>query len=167
MKRRVTFDDWWAERTAANPELRRAEAAEFRRPPRRKLDVICDENLEEEIKRGIRAMGSFRVVELPAGTSDRQLWHQAQQSRRCLITADQDFWSDILYPIERSPGLVLLRGASAADRLAALTRWWDENEIQQFIGWLDGEGLFGWKWRASPDGALGKFVDGDMIVEVT
>jgi hypothetical protein len=30
----------------------------------------------------------------------------------------------------------------------------------------DGEGLPGW-WRASPDGALGKFVDGDMIVEVT
>jgi predicted nuclease of predicted toxin-antitoxin system len=167
MKRRVTFDDWWAERTATDPELRRADSAKLRKPPRRKLDVICDENLEEEVKREIGAMGSFRIDELPAGTPDHRLWDQAQQRRKCLITADQDFWNDILYPIERSPGLVLLRGASAAERAATLRRWWDENEMQQFISWLDGEGLFGWKWRASPDGALGKFVDGPMIVEVT
>ena len=53
------------------------------------------------------------------GTKDPGLWNQARTSGSILITADLGFWNDRQYPLAQSPGLVIVRGRTADDKIAA------------------------------------------------
>ena len=148
----------------AKPELERDSAGlEGVNPPPRKLDVLVDEDLEIQLVREIRASGHFRVSAMNVGTPDSEVWRDARQRRLCIITADVDFWNDVLYPLEQSPGVIILRGATSAERLAALEQWWKDNDTMVRMG--GAEVVEGRKWRVSRGDVHGKFVDGDAVVE--
>lgn len=92
-------------------------------PPmvRRKLVVLVDEDLSGAVLKWLEGDRRFRVLRLPAGTPDDALWHEARRHRAVLITGNaRDFWSEQRFHIQHCPGLVVLVGKTAAERLRAL-----------------------------------------------
>ena len=59
----------------------------------------------------------FKIEAMPRGVSDSLLWQTARRWRLLLMSADRDFWDDRAYPLRDSPGLFLLAGRTASDRL--------------------------------------------------
>jgi predicted nuclease of predicted toxin-antitoxin system len=127
--RRKSLDEWLEERRARDPNFDRDTLRILaRRPPPRKIPLLCDESLEEELVADLRLVRDFKVVTLPAGRGDDFVWAQARQRGLVLLTADEDLYDDRRYPLRHSPRVIILRGSGTAQRttaLARLTAAWD------------------------------------------
>ena len=122
MPRRQSFDEWHSERLAQNPDFDRETDAMLRiRGPRRKLDLLLDENVAA-LRAELASVKDFRLHMMPAGTPDRKLWAEARRNAWVLLTADSDFWNDGEYPLRLSPGVIVVVGRTVEDRLYALAR---------------------------------------------
>jgi hypothetical protein len=85
--------------------------------PKRKVPLLLDENLEAEFVRDLLTVKDFRVAVGTPGTSDDTLWDEARRSKAILVTSDMDFWDDRRFPIAQSPGVIIVAGRSADDKM--------------------------------------------------
>jgi len=164
LPRRKTFEEWHAEQLARDPAFDRDTDATLRiRGPRRKLDLLIDENLEG-VKAELEGVSDFRVHTLPSTAPDQQLWAVARQKRWVLLTADGDFWNDTTYPLHQSPGVIVLVGRTVENHIfvfARLTVVWD---LVPMIGRFGPGFLESLKARSSRAGIEWKFFDNGCIV---
>ena len=88
---------------------------------RRKLKLMADENVPRSIIDEIVHAGiSIELAHEVHRRDDRDVAALARRRDRVLLTCDGDFWSDREHPIRTSPGVIVLRGSSQADLVAAL-----------------------------------------------
>ena len=162
------MDDFIAELAAHDPHFDRGARrfmAERGRP--RKMPVLCDENLEDDFIATMRDNRKFKVTTMPKGVSDSILWQSAQRRGLVLVTADEDFWDERRYPLRESPGLLLLRGRNAEERLAALVRIITVMDLP-WIYARNPDFLLATKARVSAGGGMFKFLATDgRVVEDT
>ena len=159
-RRSKSVDEWLAEREARDPNFSRDTARMLaRRPPLRKVPLLCDESLEDELVADLRTVRLFKVLTLPTGRGDDFVWAQARQRGLVLLSADEDFYDDRRYPLRESPGAIILRGEGAGERTVALARLsalWDlQGNYARF-----GRGMFiESKTRATPTHIFHRFLD--------
>jgi hypothetical protein len=57
--------------------------------PPRKVPLLCDENIEDELSTSLRENRKFKVTQLPKGTPDHHVWQHAWRKQLVLVTADE------------------------------------------------------------------------------
>ena len=161
-----SFDEWEREQRERDPDWDRF-VREFQkiRGPKRKIPLLLDENMEAEFVCEIRAVKDFRVAVGKPSASDDELWSQARRSEALLVTSDMDFWDDGRFPLAQSPGVIILAGRSAQDKVysfaLAVGRWDIIRSYRILPFWLRGI-----KLKSSREGVHGKYWDGGSVVLV-
>lgn len=166
MPRERSFEEWEQEQRDRDPGWDRfIRDFEKVRGPRRKVRLLLDENLEAEFIAEIRAVGDFRVTVGRPGLKDQALWDQARAMKAILVTTDGDFWDDRKYPLPLSPGVVIVSGQTASEKIytfAVAMGSWDVTESWRKVP----EWMQGIKLRANREGARGKYWDGTSVVRL-
>jgi predicted nuclease of predicted toxin-antitoxin system len=79
---------------------------------RKKWRLYADNNIEKEIVEHLReeAFDVLAVAEDPQlrHRDDEFHYQRARELDRYLLTHDEDFWEDRLFPLRRSPGVIIL-----------------------------------------------------------
>jgi predicted nuclease of predicted toxin-antitoxin system len=160
MPRRKSFDDWHREQVARDPNFDRdTEGILARRGRPRKVPLLCDESIENELIDDLRSVRDFKVTTLGSGASDRAIWQRARQDGLVIVTADEDFWNDRNYPIHASPGVIILRGRNVRERTTALARVSVASELPANYARFASSMLAQSKTRAGSAHILHKFLD--------
>jgi predicted nuclease of predicted toxin-antitoxin system len=159
-----TFDEWEREQRASNPrwdaEIREIERL---RGPRRKVPLLLDANLEEELVDGLNGVRDFRISVAGPREGDEAIWNHARREGRIIVTADEDFWNDRRFPLRDSPGVILLTGRTSEQKAYAfavavvhyqLIEWW-----RKLPGWT-----IAMKIRASSMGTTAKWREGGTTI---
>jgi len=68
---------------------------------------LFDENVDDVIIELFRDRG-MNVHRAERGISDEKVFQQARLERRMLLTHDEDFWDDRRFPLQQSPGVLIL-----------------------------------------------------------
>jgi predicted nuclease of predicted toxin-antitoxin system len=93
------------------PEMTPREVSEFFKIYGKKARFLADENLDPELVHFLRVerWNLKGAVELGLrGHPDENLFALAVKDDRVLFTKDRDFLNDRRYPLQRSPGIVVL-----------------------------------------------------------
>ena len=159
-----SVDEWERERREQDPDWDRfVRQFERIRGPKRKVPLLLDENIEAEFVDELRAVKDFRVAVGKPGASDSDLWNEARRSKAVLVTTDRDFWDDRKFPLAQSPGVIIVSGRSADDKLYSFTlavvRWGIIENWRKVPFWLDGT-----KLKSSREEVNGKHWDGGLVV---
>lgn len=123
-----------------------------------KWRLYADHNIEREIVQYLREDARMDVLWVQEEPKLRQQqddifhYHEARRLRRYLLTYDQDFWDDARFPLNQSPGVIILVRGSEAKYL-----------VHVFEKLLTGFGeviyLDAMKIRLTAEGFTIKFVD--------
>jgi predicted nuclease of predicted toxin-antitoxin system len=159
-----SLDEWEREQRKLDPNWDRSvRAFQKMRGPKRKVPLLIDENIEAELIAELQAVKDFRVSVGRPRASDKQLWNEARHTRAILVTADMDFWDDRKFPLAQSPGVIIVSGRSADDKLYSLTLAmveWDIVENWRRVPFF----LDGSKLKSSREEVNGKHWDGTSVV---
>jgi Domain of unknown function (DUF5615) len=164
--KQCSFDEWEREQRERDPDWDRyVREFEKIRGPKRKVPLLLDENLEAEFVRDLLTVKDFRVAVGTPGTSDDTLWDEARRSKAILVTSDMDFWDDRRFPIAQSPGVIIVAGRSADDKMYsfafAVVSWGIIKHWRILPFWLRGI-----KLKSSREGVVGKYWDGGSVISV-
>lgn len=129
-----------------------------------KWRLYADNNIEREIVEHLRHsdMDVLWIAEVPdlrRQQDDVFHYQKARELGRYLLTRDLDFWDDQRYPLQSSPGVIIVNtdDASAAKYLPILLR----KLIQDYSSPLEPLYLDGVKVKLDSDGITLKWVDQD------
>jgi predicted nuclease of predicted toxin-antitoxin system len=161
---RKSFEEWEAEQRARDPNWDRfVKAFQQVRGPKRKVPLLMDENLEADFVAEIQAVDYLRVSVGKAGVSDETVWQHARRIKAVLVTADLDFWDDHRFALQQSPGVIIVAGKSAEEKVDSLATafglWGIAENWRKVPNWLDG-----CKIKASRAGITGKHWDGNTTI---
>lgn len=161
---RKSFEEWEAEQRARDPNWDQfVKNFQRVRGPKRKVPLLLDENLEADFVAEIKAVEYLRVSVARAGAPDEAVWQHAMRIKAVLVTADVDFWDDRKFPLQQSPGVIIISGRSAADKVDSLATafglWAIAEKWRKVPNWLDG-----CKIKASRAGIRGKHWDGNTTI---
>jgi hypothetical protein len=164
MENRKTFDEWHAERLAADPDFDRTTDAMLRlRGPRRKIDFLVDENIAA-LRSELASLKQFRLHNMPEGADDHALWTEARRRLWILLTADGDFWNERFYPLWQSPGVIIVVGRTLEDQVFALARLSVVWDLVRMVGRVGPRFMDGMKARTSRTTIEWKFFDNGTTV---
>jgi predicted nuclease of predicted toxin-antitoxin system len=132
--------------------------------PKRKINVLCDENMEQALLRALCTLRYFRVHTMPRRSDDQAVWREARRRKAAILTSDTgDFWNDRKYPIHLSPAVIVLRGNTAREKMLSPARVmidWDlVTSVQRAPTLLEHR-----KIRASSMGTEAKYWNGEALV---
>src|SRR5262249_8205640 len=162
--RRMTYDEWIQRQRERDPDWDRF-VSEFEkvRGPKPKVPLLFDENMEAEVIAELRAVKDFRLNVGKRGSADQSVWNEARRLKAILVTADMDFWEDRKFPLAQSPGVIIVSGGSAQEKVEALAfavgAWRIVENWRKVPNWLDGT-----KLKAHKSGLSGKHWDGETVV---
>ena len=166
MLKRKSAEQWIAEQRKKYPHFdREIRHIDRIHGPRRKLDFLADECLEDVFVFQIRRLNFVRITRPRRGLDDEALWRLARQQRMVILTGDDsDFWNDRKFPVQASPGVIIVQGRGAVEKARAFARLlaeWDlvKNHRQQGIRYFVGT-----KIKATPEGVYGKLADGGEVI---
>ena len=169
MIKRKTFQQWEAEQRARNPHWDRENRIFARiHGPKRRIHFLSDENIEDDLMAAVgRRRHSFKCSRATPGMDDDAIWRLARRQRRVLLTSDDsDFWNDHKFPVQLSPGLVILRGQSATDKLASFERIIRDWSLVEHYRRVGPEFLYHMKIKGSGSGTYAKWWDGGSLVQL-
>lgn len=72
------------------------------------MKFLTDENVKGRLVKWLQTLG-YNVTMAPKGVRNSQLFELAKQTGQVLISNDKDFLNSALYPIEGTPGRIILR----------------------------------------------------------
>lgn len=132
--------------------------------PKRKVPLLLDENLELDFVAELRSVDYLKISLARPGASDEMIWAEAQRTRQLIVTADEDFWDDHAFPLSKSPGVVILAGRTAEEKIECLAIafaiWQIRANWRRAPYFLDG-----CKLKASTNGVIGKHIfDGQIVL---
>ena len=163
--KRITLERWLELQRAADPQFDRKNE-EFLRisGPRRKVPLLLDENLEAEFVAELRAVDYLKVTVSQPGIPDEAVWAEARKTKHVIVTADEDFWDDHRFPLAQSPGVIIVAGQNAEQKIESLATAFGIWPIRET--WrLAPNFMDGLKLKASSTGVSGKYyVDGEIII---
>jgi predicted nuclease of predicted toxin-antitoxin system len=169
MPRRKSYEQWEREQIARDPKWERdLEAWRKTTGSKRKIGLLLDESLEEEAVSAISALRYFRVSRPKRGADDAKVWDEAKKSHSIIVTGDRsDFWSDRKFPLHQCPGVIILVGKSAFEKLRAFVQALEEWDVIGVGRRSRRKASFSHiKVRATPTGTLGKAWDGSATVDI-
>ena len=138
------------------------------RGPKRKVPIIFDENLKEELVETVRTLKKqFRIIELKKGADDSVIWQEGKRKKAVIVTSDaSDFWNDKKFPFHDAPLVIVLRSSSAEQKLVAFLRAileWNVIENYRRVG---PPGLKRLKIKASSEHTQAKWWNGTSLVTI-
>jgi len=162
--KRITLDQWIDQQRAEDPQFDR-HADEFARftGTKRKVPLLLDENLEAEFVAELQSVEFLKVTISRPGISDEAVWAEARKAKQVIVTGDEDFWDGHRFPLAQSPGVIILAGRDAEQRIDSLATafgvWSIKENWRRAPYFLDGS-----KLKASSTGVSGKhYFDGQVI----
>ena len=72
------------------------------------MKFLADENVKGRLVKYLQSH-DYNVITAPKGVKNSKLFDLARQADRILISNDKDFLSSALYPVEGTPGRIILR----------------------------------------------------------
>ena len=86
-------------------------------PSKSKIDLCLDRNLPSQVMSELRSMSRvFRVVHVSEpNEADDAIYQRAGAETALIVTNDEDFWDDVRFPLRFSPGVIIVKGASAKE----------------------------------------------------
>jgi predicted nuclease of predicted toxin-antitoxin system len=130
-------------------------------PPKRKLSLCVDRDIPETVVQDLRRRRErrFRVTSRAAeNMEDRAVWRMAIAQEAVLLTHDEDFWDDHLYPLRDSPGVLLVKGATESDISLAFGQLLNALPFSELERALPGA-FWHSKIKASMEGYILRFID--------
>ena len=163
--KQITLEQWIAMQRAEDPQFDR-HTDEFSRTtgPKRKVPLLVDENLEAAFVAELRAIDFMKVTVGQSGIPDEAVWATARRSKLVIVTGDEDFWDDRRFPLIQSPGVIIVAGSNAEQRIDSLATafgiWSIKENWRRAPYFLDGS-----KLKASSTGVRGKHhLDGQLVI---
>jgi predicted nuclease of predicted toxin-antitoxin system len=162
--RRITLAEWIEQQRARDPGWDRFVDDFIRaRGPKRKVPLLLDENLEADLAAQLRTVDYLKVTIGWLQASDEMVWGEARRTKQVIVTTDEDFWNDRKYPLAQSPGVIIVAGRSAEEKVESLAvafgLWNIDNNWRKVPYFLDGS-----KLKASAEGVSGKHWTGEEII---
>jgi uncharacterized protein with PIN domain len=126
---------------------------------KRRRKFLLDENLGDDAADWLRSQG-FNVNTVRelgrAGASDQEIYQLAKRHDRTLMTRDaKDFWNDKSFPLQGSPGLIVVEGdyyesvVYAERYFGGMAEVWKETKVV-----VSGDGAMRIKQRERGTGAV-------------
>jgi predicted nuclease of predicted toxin-antitoxin system len=84
------------------------------------VPLLLDENMEADVLAELRGEKYLKVTVGRAGASDEMVWAEARRTRQVIVTTDNDFWDDHVFPLVQSPGLIIVSGRNADEKVKSL-----------------------------------------------
>lgn len=127
-----------------------------------KWRLYAEKNIEPEIvgalrKAGIDVLFVTEDQKLSKEQDDEFHYQKAGELGRYLLTKDEDFWSDVRFPLHKSPGVIILR--SRDPKLASLLVQILRKLIQEKSPFEEPIYLEGIKIRLSDEGVNLRYVN--------
>lgn len=72
------------------------------------MKFLADENVKGRLVKWLQML-RYDVTTAPKGVKNSQLFALAKQTGRVLMSNDRDFLNSALYPVEGTPGRIILR----------------------------------------------------------
>ena len=138
---------------------------------RYKWRLYADANIDQPIVSALRS-ADFDVLYVPEESrlqrqqDDRFHFDQARRLKRYLLTKDEDFWWDTVYPLHESPGVILIAGSATEPVGSSLLRLL-RKLLRDYNPISDPLFLQGTKIRVSEEGIAIRLVDHDTQQKVT
>jgi predicted nuclease of predicted toxin-antitoxin system len=161
---RTTLDEWFEAEKLRDATLDRATNAFMAMSgPRRKVPLLLDENMEADVLAELRGVEYLKVTVGRAGASDEMVWAEAKRTRQVIVTTDNDFWDDHEFPLMQSPGVIIVSGRNADEKIKSLATafglWHIDDYWRKAPYFLDGT-----KMRASGAGISAKLWTGTEVL---
>jgi predicted nuclease of predicted toxin-antitoxin system len=129
-----------------------------------KWRLYADHNIEKELVYDLRSSGFnvLWVIEdkyLEQQKDDSFHYQMARKLRRYLLTKDNDFWDDHIYPIQNSPGVIILAttDVSVSKYLPVILR----NLMRDYNPDIESVYLYGIKIKIGAEELIIKMIDSD------